>query len=142
MSSADEESWLSHSPTKCERVWTNVLLAILLVIVPAAVSLTAFNSMFDFVPKLIFSHLSSTLNLVIGILAGTLALGFAVIDLLRIFCNNDYQDKLFKNSLSEECGPCKAFLFRVIGAHEDEEDIFYEHLGDHAGAPFVAERSD
>jgi hypothetical protein len=69
---------------------------------------------------------------VIGILAGTLALGFAVIDLLRIFCNNDYQAELFEDSLPKECGPCKAFLFRVIGAHAKSNET--QIIGD---APIV-----
>jgi hypothetical protein len=75
--------------------------------------------MFDFMPKLIFSHLSSTANWTIGITSGGLAFVFIVVDLLRIVLTSNYQDKLFKRGCSDSC---KAFCFRVIGAHEKSDE--------------------
>jgi hypothetical protein len=117
--------WLSNSPTKCERVWTDILLAIILVAGPLTVSLTAFNSIFDFIPKLVFPHLSPTADWAIGIASGVLALGFAALDLFRIACSGNYQIYLFghiNNIKRSKCGYCKAFCLRAIGAHEKDNE--------------------
>jgi hypothetical protein len=140
--SADEESWLSHSPTKCERVWTDVLLAIILAAGPATISLTAFNSMFDFMPKLIFSHLSSTADWGIGIAAGVLALGFTALDLFRIIFSSYQHDIFDRIDCYEKCGCCKAFWFRVVGAHRQDDCISMDHIGGRLDTPFVSEGND
>jgi hypothetical protein len=113
-----KNSWLSHSPSRCERRTTNALLIFFCIICPTVLFLTALNGIIHVAPIFILPHLSFIANLLVGIASGIFACIFTTLVIFRIARSDEHQNELFELGCSGECGCWKAFWFRVIGAHE------------------------